>query len=49
METYFSDSAKNCEQQHFETSKSIVISEASINGIEEKVSTMLEEVVVLFK
>ena len=33
----------------FCTSKSIVISEASINGIEEKVSTMLEEVVVLFK
>ena len=33
----------------FCTSKSIVISEVSINGIEEKVSTMLEEVVVLFK
>ena len=31
----------------FSTSKSIVISEASTNGIEAKVSTMLEEVVVI--
>ena len=31
----------------FCTCKSIVISEASINGIEAKVSTMLEELVVI--
>ena len=31
----------------FSTRKSIVISEASTNGIEAKVSTMLEEVVVI--
>ena len=33
METYFAESAKNCEQQSFAPVNQILISEASTNGI----------------
>ena len=47
METYFVESAKKIVNYSLLPRKSIVISEASTNGIEAKVSTMLEEVVVI--
>ena len=47
METYIAESAKKLWTTAFCTRKSILISEAATSGIQAKVSTILEEVVVI--
>ena len=47
METYFAEFAKKLWTTTFCTRKSILISEAPTSGIQAKVSTILEEVVVI--
>ena len=47
METYFPESAKNCEQQSFAPVNQSLFLRLLQNGIYTKVSTMLEEVVVI--
>ena len=47
VETYFAESAKNCEEQSFAPVNQSFFSEFSTNGILTKVPTMLEDVVVI--
>ena len=47
METFFAEFAKKFWTTAFCTRKSILISEAATSGIQAKVSTILEEVVVI--